>query len=215
MLPTTHTLPSTHRAHLIRSTHKLGTLLLDQESTFSRGHTPSNSISSLRSSSSSDSKRAGRIFPAACAAGSAPEPSAPTRPHLPLSPAFTPSGDRRRKMAKLVRTLGQNVPPELVFSSAPRDSEQAPSYHSLNPARFYTATDSYTPSSTVVPALLSALSPAPLRRTPASPLPRCRTMPPRRSEVSRWGSTCEAATSASALGLRFRSASRSSSSEDK
>jgi hypothetical protein len=55
----------------------------------------------------------------------------------PITPTFVV--DRRKKMAKLVRTLGTNVPPELVFSSAPK---------------------SKLPSPDVVPALLSALSPA-------------------------------------------------------
>ncbi|KAJ6580355.1 hypothetical protein DFH09DRAFT_1275597 [Mycena vulgaris] len=294
MPPTTYALPSTHRAHLIRSTRKLGALLgetpllLDQDSasSISRGHTPSNSISSI-SSTNSDSKRAGRIFPVASpppprtsslaaadaptpsrAGSNTPEPSAPARPHLylrlatpgarpaslalaspllspgftgsPLSPAFPPSVDRRRKMAKLVRTLGQNVPPELVFSSAPRDSEaQAPSYHSPSVAPYYTAnrtpSPSYIPSPTVVPALLSALSPAPSRRSLASPVsPTSPTSP-----TSLASPTREAAAmsydpaamvrarspapdvgsrahhrSASALGFRFRSASRSSSRED-
>lgn len=38
-------------------------------------------------------------------------------PRSPLSPSFanSPVDLRRRKMAKLVRTLGENVPPELVF----------------------------------------------------------------------------------------------------
>ncbi|KAF6748218.1 hypothetical protein DFP72DRAFT_820578 [Ephemerocybe angulata] len=48
----------------------------------------------------------------------------PTRPHTkstsedlraPLSPLFNP--DRASKLAKLTRTLGENVPPELVFRS--------------------------------------------------------------------------------------------------
>ncbi|KAJ7141951.1 hypothetical protein C8R43DRAFT_1200490 [Mycena crocata] len=56
----------------------------------------------------------------------------------PLTPTFTPPKvDRRKKMAKLTRTLGQNVPPELVFSSA-RETKRP--IH--------------------VPALLAALSPA-------------------------------------------------------
>ncbi|KAJ6502902.1 hypothetical protein C8R47DRAFT_1193197 [Mycena vitilis] len=39
---------------------------------------------------------------------------------LALNPPSTPTADatRRRRMAKLTRTLGENVPPELVFASA-------------------------------------------------------------------------------------------------
>ncbi|KAJ7738132.1 hypothetical protein B0H16DRAFT_1570922 [Mycena metata] len=160
--PTTHALPSTHRAHLIRSTRKLGNLLgetpllLDAPSGSS--HSRSSSVSSV---ASTESKRSGRIFANAprssslAPADSAPAPStddsgftnpksksidAP-RPLLvlrlasqrplssvslvsPRSPAFSPITptfvvDRRKKMAKLTRTLGANVPPELVFSAAP------------------------------------------------------------------------------------------------
>ncbi|KAI0077518.1 hypothetical protein K474DRAFT_1674799 [Panus rudis PR-1116 ss-1] len=42
-------------------------------------------------------------------------------PITPLTPATpTPAEMKRRRMAKLQRTLGENVPPELVFSSAPK-----------------------------------------------------------------------------------------------
>ncbi|KAJ7148210.1 hypothetical protein C8R46DRAFT_1231222 [Mycena filopes] len=166
--PTTHALPSTHRAHLIRSTRKLGNilgetpLLLDPHpSSSSHSHSRSSSVSSI---SSTDSRRSGRIFadaprsssfaPADTASLSSSNDDAPRskssmdapRPMLflrlaaqrplssvslvsPRSPAFaldspiTPTFavDRRKKMAKLTRTLGANVPPELVFSSAPPD----------------------------------------------------------------------------------------------
>ncbi|KAJ7141955.1 hypothetical protein C8R43DRAFT_1016910 [Mycena crocata] len=66
--------------------------------------------------------------------------SSPISPSFsPLTPTFSPPKiDRRKKMAKLTRTLGQNVPPELVFSSASRDKGR--------PVH--------------VPAMLAALSPA-------------------------------------------------------
>ncbi|KAJ7032519.1 hypothetical protein C8F04DRAFT_1107129 [Mycena alexandri] len=160
--PTTHALPSTHRAHLIRSTRKLGNilgetpLLLDVYPS-GPSHSRSSSVSSV---ASTDSKRTGRIFADAprssslASADVAPVPSSDDsvstntkaksmdapRPLLvlrlasqrplssvsivsPRSPAFSPITptfvvDRRKKMAKLTRTLGANVPPELVFSAA-------------------------------------------------------------------------------------------------
>jgi hypothetical protein len=65
-----------------------------------------------------------------------------------MTPTFVV--DRRKKMAKLVRTLGTNVPPELVFSAAPKSKEQ----------------QTAVPSPVVVPTLLASLSPAhePIRR---------------------------------------------------
>ncbi|KAK7063666.1 hypothetical protein R3P38DRAFT_2819669 [Favolaschia claudopus] len=174
--PTTHALPQTHRAHLIHSTRKLGALLGETPVLLeAQGfHSRNSSISSISSDDSIASKRSGRIFADAQPRSSSLAPADPAlvleettkkyaqnapRPLLllrlasprptslisPISPAFpispiTPTivVDRRKKMAKLVRTLGTNVPPELVFSKA-------------EPTR---------PSPAVVPALLSALSPA-------------------------------------------------------
>lgn len=45
-------------------------------------------------------------------------PISPSFQLSPITPTFVV--DRRKKMAKLVRTLGTNVPPELVFSAAPK-----------------------------------------------------------------------------------------------
>jgi hypothetical protein len=68
-------------------------------------------------------------------------PVSPAFPISPMTPTFVV--DRRKKMAKLTRTLGTNVPPELVFSAAPKSKAEAA-----------------IPSPVVVPALLSSLSPA-------------------------------------------------------
>ncbi|KAJ7111675.1 hypothetical protein C8R44DRAFT_251985 [Mycena epipterygia] len=168
---TTHALPQTQRAHLIRSTRKVGELLGETPllvDSHPHGHHHSSSVSST---SSTESKRSARIFAGTelaprssslTAVEPAPEATspAPARPllylHLaqptsrplstalatPLSPAFPPTPppvDRRRKMAKLARTLGPNVPPELVFSA---------------PAR------THIPSPVHVPAMLAALAPA-------------------------------------------------------
>ncbi|KAJ7328064.1 hypothetical protein DFH08DRAFT_884417 [Mycena albidolilacea] len=46
----------------------------------------------------------------------------------PVTPTFSVDTDRRRKMAKVMRTLGENVPPELVFpasASAPAPQPKA------------------------------------------------------------------------------------------
>ncbi|KAJ7763229.1 hypothetical protein DFH07DRAFT_882663, partial [Mycena maculata] len=143
-----HALPQTHRAHLIRSTRKLGALLGETpqiiESTTPR-HAPSASMSSI------DSRRSGRIFetntpPRSSSLAPSPTPFAsrpmlylklasPARPlsvsvTSPLTPGFSPLTptfapvvvDRRKKMAKLGHLLGQNVPPELVFSAPPPSS---------------------------------------------------------------------------------------------
>ncbi|KAJ6541720.1 hypothetical protein B0H19DRAFT_1268684 [Mycena capillaripes] len=67
-------------------------------------------------------------------------PISPSFPISPMTPTFVV--DRRKKMAKLVRTLGANVPPELVFSAVPKSKAEAA-----------------IPSPVVVPALLSALAP--------------------------------------------------------
>ncbi|THH27970.1 hypothetical protein EUX98_g6230 [Antrodiella citrinella] len=49
-------------------------------------------------------------------------------PMTPMTPTIpTPSELRRRKMAKLTRTLGENVPPELVFSSRHHQPAQSQS----------------------------------------------------------------------------------------
>ncbi|KAJ7502648.1 hypothetical protein B0H11DRAFT_2274768 [Mycena galericulata] len=195
MPPTSHELPQTHRAHLIRSTRKLGALLgetpLLVDAAPGRSHTPSSSVSST---SSTDSRRSGRVFePAprssslasvdpnerpASRARAAPGPrpllylqlAGPSRPtsvaapspltsgFTPITPTFPPI-DRRKKMAKLVRTLGTNVPPELVFS-APDKRAKRP----RDPSE-------YLPSPVLVPALLAALGPAHSRGSTLGPGP--------------------------------------------
>ncbi|KAJ7361030.1 hypothetical protein DFH08DRAFT_842925 [Mycena albidolilacea] len=124
-------------------------LLLEPQGHHSRNSSIS-SISSTTSNESNASKRSGRIFADAQPRSSSLAPADPAlvsnathapRPVLllrlasprptsmvsPISPSFqlspiTPTFvvDRRKKMAKLVRTLGTNVPPELVFSAAPK-----------------------------------------------------------------------------------------------
>ncbi|KAJ7776348.1 hypothetical protein B0H16DRAFT_1506429 [Mycena metata] len=183
MPPTTHALPHAQRAHLIRSTRKLGDLLGETpllvessagaQTLFSRSHSRS------ASTMSTESKRSARIFmssprtsslglgavpafgDATVHAESSPAPTTISRPMLflrlpaagsppspaaaermtplpsPLSPTFglalnspatpppTLDTSRRRKMAKLMRTLGENVPPELVFPTAPTSTPKA------------------------------------------------------------------------------------------
>ncbi|KAJ6469603.1 hypothetical protein C8R47DRAFT_1077989 [Mycena vitilis] len=58
-------------------------------------------------------------------------PMSPTIPISPLTPTFVV--DRRKKMAKLVRTLGTNVPPELVFSAAPKSKSKSEPMAILSP----------------------------------------------------------------------------------
>ncbi|KAJ7668063.1 hypothetical protein B0H17DRAFT_1088307 [Mycena rosella] len=190
--PHTIALPQTDRAHLIRSTRKLGaflgeTPLVDD----SRSHSPTSSVSSVSSTESTASKRSGRIFAPAlkrsssivdphsnpnpkfnmnininarherptlylhlAAPTSTASPISPTSPTFsPREPSFGPASTRRRKMAKLARTLGRDVPPALVFSNADAKAKAK-----------------YIPSPVVVPALLAALAPAhPSPRSPASP----------------------------------------------
>ncbi|KAJ6515844.1 hypothetical protein C8R45DRAFT_957790 [Mycena sanguinolenta] len=165
--PTTHALPQTHRVHLVKSTRKLGALLGETPLLVDPLHSRSSSVSSTASIQSiTPPLRTSSL----AAADPAPVRHAP-RPLLllrlasprpasllvsPVSPGFqispiTPTFvvDRRKKMAKLARTLGTNVPPELVFSAAPKSN---------------------LPSPAVVPAMLSALSPAhePRRRMSSS-----------------------------------------------
>ncbi|KAJ7469571.1 hypothetical protein FB451DRAFT_1136258 [Mycena latifolia] len=86
-----------------------------------------------------------------------PSPAERTSLPSPLSPTFgralnspatpTAAGDanRRRKMAKLVRTLGENVPPELVFGAKGARRLSLPA---VSPALIYdacTADDSTAP----------------------------------------------------------------------
>jgi len=56
-------------------------------------------------------------------------------PPTPLSPTFSPNVNtpdmRRKKMAKLARFLGENVPPELVFPSSQQPSFEPP-FQNLN-----------------------------------------------------------------------------------
>ncbi|KAJ7668061.1 hypothetical protein B0H17DRAFT_1210126 [Mycena rosella] len=204
--PRTLALPPTHRAHLIRSTRKLGALLGETplvDAAYSRGHTASSSVSSVSSNTNSTvSKRSGRIFAEASTrssslavdrshsrAHSTPNADANMNPNIkanapaharptlylrlaaparpisavslvsptsptfsPRTPTFSPAVARRRKMAKLARTLGHNVPPELVFSSV--DARE----------KF-----DYTPSPSRIPGL-ATLAPARPHAAPSSPV---------------------------------------------
>ncbi|KAJ7221168.1 hypothetical protein C8J57DRAFT_1393069 [Mycena rebaudengoi] len=94
----------------------------------------------------------------------------------PLSPAFgpntppsDPSADRRRKMAKLTRTLGQNVPPELVFQAQPQS-------HSP-----YRRPRRASADAVAVSAILAGLGPQP--HTPRSSRGSSASLSPPRSPV--------------------------------
>ncbi|KAJ6541716.1 hypothetical protein B0H19DRAFT_1268681 [Mycena capillaripes] len=139
--PTTHALPRTHRQHLIQSTRKLGALLgetslLLEPCGYHSANTSISSISSVDSGDSIASKRSGRIYADALHRARRPSPLSiltlyqlcppvrarvtwlshfPSFPISPMTPTFVV--DRRKTMAKLVRTLGTNVPPDLVFSA--------------------------------------------------------------------------------------------------
>ncbi|KAJ6631859.1 hypothetical protein B0H10DRAFT_1975339 [Mycena sp. CBHHK59/15] len=171
MPATTHALPHAQRLRLMRSTRKVGALLgetplvLDDSASSSIAVSSPGAHTRSFSTTSTESKRSGRIFtlsrsnsmgvsvatpPAPTPAATSSHAQSAARPLLflrlpasmvpgveratvpsPLSPTFgiglktpsTPPADgegqtRRRKMAKLVRTLGENVPPELVFPLA-------------------------------------------------------------------------------------------------
>ncbi|KAJ7835128.1 hypothetical protein B0H14DRAFT_3461608 [Mycena olivaceomarginata] len=67
----------------------------------------------------------GRSSPVPTERGSPLSPTFSLSLNSPVTPTFSVDTDRRRKMAKVMRTLGENVPPELVFpasasASAPR-----------------------------------------------------------------------------------------------
>ncbi|RPD53693.1 hypothetical protein L226DRAFT_455542 [Lentinus tigrinus ALCF2SS1-7] len=79
-------------------------------------------------------------------------PLTPTTPHTPGTPTTpTVTETRRKRLAKLKRTLGENVPPELImpFRSARTPSSQRPSPVDPPPA-----------PQTLSPPALSALHPA-------------------------------------------------------
>ncbi|KAJ7032566.1 hypothetical protein C8F04DRAFT_1107237 [Mycena alexandri] len=103
--------------------------------------------------------------------------------YSPVTPVFVV--DKRKKMGKLTRTLGSNVPPELVFSQ--------------------TADAKMLPSKTVVPSLLSALAPAHERE-----LVKMKAQRARQSQSSR--PTREAGLSPYAYSTSEHSGSRSTTS---
>ncbi|KAJ7073193.1 hypothetical protein C8F01DRAFT_1362357 [Mycena amicta] len=141
--PTTHNaLPHAQRLRLMRSMHKLEAVLgetplvveLASRSpsisplhgrsfsvagrTQPRIYTPSERTSSLRRAAST--KHGQDIRPMLFIDVPPPSASLLSPPLSPLTPSTdnipsTSDRDRRRKLAKLTRTLGENVPPSLVF----------------------------------------------------------------------------------------------------
>ncbi len=89
-------------------------------------------------------------------------PSSPP-PHPDPSSKTTPMNDRqkRRKMAKLARTLGENVPPELVFRPAP---PTAPTTHKRRASLFAAFTAPPPVLAPQPPVLAVAATPAPIVR---------------------------------------------------
>ncbi|THH30523.1 hypothetical protein EUX98_g3664 [Antrodiella citrinella] len=88
---------------------------------YSLPYTPTSSASSSNSCSSSSTLTPGRT-PSGTGA------LTPVTPVTPVSP--TPTESRRKRMAKLTRTLGERIPPGLVFASRSRKASSA----SLRPA---------------------------------------------------------------------------------
>src|SRR3984957_1828163 len=144
--PTTNALDPTQRLRLLRSTRKLGALLgatpYSEDSSLQRSRSqPINSRSKLSKAPHPPPLRLDAthqqqqllqqhnllLLPDDID----PTSLSPNRPRAftfpppsPHSPDFTitpPAVARRRKMAKLVRTLGENVPPELVFGGGGDD----------------------------------------------------------------------------------------------
>ncbi|KAJ7758204.1 hypothetical protein DFH07DRAFT_819004, partial [Mycena maculata] len=175
---TTHDLPESPLANLIRSTRKLGDMLGETPQiddpyrpSASRAPSPASSISST------ESERFARFFEsephASSFAGSdrtttrpklhlhltppSPAPGAaypsPTSPGFsPLTPTFAPVNKRK---------FAQNPPPELVFSVPPKSK-------STRDMR------DYIPSPVLVPAMLSALGPTPRGRASSLSAPSTR-----------------------------------------
>ncbi|KAJ7635388.1 hypothetical protein FB45DRAFT_865908 [Roridomyces roridus] len=81
-------------------------------------------------------------------------PPTPMTPGFsPLTPDFEPEADRRKKMAKLARTLGHPVPAELVLPAPPPRKQRR-----IVKSEVY---NDYIPSPVVVPAVLAMLDPVP------------------------------------------------------
>ncbi|PFH46277.1 hypothetical protein AMATHDRAFT_8023 [Amanita thiersii Skay4041] len=84
---------------------------------------------------------------------------------MPSSPLFDPDFDihvererqRRKRMAKLTRTLGENIPPELVFSCIPSSQSQSPSQGMMKKVTKKKSSTSVVSGSL---AVLDALAPA-------------------------------------------------------
>ncbi|KAF7360848.1 hypothetical protein MSAN_01114200 [Mycena sanguinolenta] len=135
MPPTTHALPHAHRLRLMRSTRKLGELLgetpllvetLPTATSSVSTHSRSASTFTSEAASHGDSSHLARPMLLLHLPATSSSTAERTSVQSPLSPTFsltlnspvTPTfvvDTRRRKMAKLTRTLGENVPPELVF----------------------------------------------------------------------------------------------------
>ncbi|KAJ7838765.1 hypothetical protein B0H14DRAFT_1081106 [Mycena olivaceomarginata] len=189
-------------------------LLLEPQGHHSRNSSIS-SISSTTSNESNASKRSGRIFADAQPRSSSLAPADPAlvstathapRPVLllrlasprptsmvsPISPSFqlspiTPTFvvDRRKKMAKLVRTLGTNVPPSSSSAPPPKPrSRTVPSPRSCAVSLLHTG-----PTGAACRTSPSRTRPSP--RPPAKPHtpPKPTTLPPRAATTA--GSTLD------------------------
>ncbi|KJA15520.1 hypothetical protein HYPSUDRAFT_71976 [Hypholoma sublateritium FD-334 SS-4] len=147
-----------------------------------------------------------RVAPASTAPAPTPMPLSPAASafNVPLSPPPPPRKDlddqqRRRKMAKLARTLGENVPPELVFRPAPaptRNSKLARSASLFSPFNSH-------PSGPAPPVLAVAATPTP----PVAAAPHVRTasatatLPPVRASSTTATPPVRAASSTTTTGI--------------
>ncbi|KAF9078842.1 hypothetical protein BDP27DRAFT_1310266 [Rhodocollybia butyracea] len=139
--PTTNELTPSQRLRLVRSTRKLGEMLgetpvINSSSEFVHSSNPSTSISA-RPTHVPQKKSKALPRPLVLSLHSVPAALTPPKSATtPLSPTrsanmvSSPYDDfdyqddqvqaRRKRMAKLTRTLGENIPPELVFRSLSR-----------------------------------------------------------------------------------------------
>lgn len=129
MTHSSSTMPASTRAHLVRSTRKLAHILGTTPTASDCSDTESiRSVRSLR-------KKPSTLTPATLLVSIPPsnlefelDPLSPS-PISPTSPNYDEQAEKRRKLAKLRRTLGDNVPPELVFGMPPTQQVKAPAAH--------------------------------------------------------------------------------------
>lgn len=93
--------------------------------------------------------------------------TSPTSPTMPTPAHLLNDREKRRKMAKLTRTLGENIPPELVFQEPPRRSLSV-NYHSrVDPFTSLQRPSKFVPMG-APPPLAVAEMPIPAPRTSTS-----------------------------------------------